>query len=71
MLTGKVLRECILIGGFCLKASNRLQQAVALSVETKLNSVVESAKEAFSIRRAVSHVYPEPASTEAAFVEQG
>ena len=49
---------CIMIGGFCLKAWSRLQQAVALSsAESELYGLVEGAKEALSIRRAVSHVF--------------
>ena len=47
-----------MIGGFCLKAWSRLQQAVALSsAESELYGLVEGAKEALSIRRAVSHVF--------------
>ena len=49
---------CIMIGGFCLKAWSRLQQAVALSsAESELYGLVEGAKEALSIRRAISHVF--------------
>ena len=49
---------CIMIGGFCFKAWSRLQQAVALSsTESELYGLVEGAKEALSIRRAVSHVF--------------
>ena len=49
---------CIMIGGFCLKAWSRLQQAVALSsAESELYGLVEGAKEALSILRAVSHVF--------------
>ena len=47
-----------MIGGFCLKAWSRLQQAVALSsAESELYGLVEGAKEALSIRRAISHVF--------------
>ena len=49
---------CIMIGGFCLKAWSRLQQAVALSsAESELYGLVEGAKEALAIRRAISHVF--------------
>ena len=47
-----------MIGGFCLKAWSRLQQAVALSsAESEPYGLVEGAKEALSIRRAISHVF--------------
>ena len=49
---------CIMIGRFCLKAWSRLQQAVALSsAESELYGLVEGAKEALAIRRAISHVF--------------